>query len=272
MQHLLKMSKGTEKKSPEKGILLYGLHPVLEALRQKKRSIYQLYYSRTPTGASRLREVLKVAERNSIRITETTGARLSQWVSEDAHQGVVLRCGPLPAVADPEGLDNGGENPLWLALDQLEDPQNLGAIIRTCGFFHVTAIVIPKHHSCKITPAVSKVSAGVAEWFPVIQVTNLNRFLLQKKDRGFWIVGLDRSASREISTLRKDRPLILVLGNEGQGLRPLTRRSCDWLISIAGNPAVESLNVSNAAAIALHKLQSSSTTLNHVEADSSFAG
>ncbi|MEC8844911.1 MAG: RNA methyltransferase, partial [SAR324 cluster bacterium] len=148
-----------------------------------------------------------------------------------------------------------------VVLDQIEDPQNLGAIIRSCGFFKMKALVLPKDHSCSISPVVSKASAGVAEWFPVIRETNINRMLEKKKKEGYWVLGLDAQADDEIDSLKVDRPFVLVLGNEGQGLRPLVQKNCDLMYRIGGNSDVDSINVSNAAAIALHKFYTSSTNL-----------
>ena len=123
------------------------------------------------------------------------------------------------------------------------------------------ALVLPKDHSCSISPVVSKASAGVAEWFPVIRETNINRMLEKKKKEGYWVLGLDAQADDEIDSLKVDRPFVLVLGNEGQGLRPLVQKNCDLICRIGGNSDVDSLNVSNAAAIALHKFYTSSTNL-----------
>ena len=128
----------------------------------------------------------------------------------------------------------------------------MGAVLRTCGFFDVSAVVVSKDHSCGLTPVVSKSSSGVVEWLPVISVTNLSRFLQKQKSEGYWIVGLAEESNQSFSQLVRDKPLILVVGNEGRGIRPLIRKQCDWLVSIAGNPEVSSLNVSNAAAVALN--------------------
>ena len=169
------------------------------------------------------------------------------------HQGVVLRCGILPfSPISVLPLPVEGKLPLIVVLDQIEDPHNLGAVLRTCGFFDVSAVVVSKDHSCGLTPVVSKSSSGVAEWLPVISVTNLTRFLQKQKSEGYWIVGLAEESNQSVSQLVRDKPLILVMGNEGRGIRPLIRKQCDWLVSIAGNPEVSSLNVSNAAAVALN--------------------
>ncbi|GIT03003.1 MAG: hypothetical protein CM1200mP28_02620 [Deltaproteobacteria bacterium] len=161
-------------------------------------------------------------------------------------KGVVLRCGTLsfsPISVLPLPVD--GKLPLIVVLDQIEDPHNLGAVLRNCGFFDVSAVVVSKDRSCGLTPVVSKSSSGVVEWLPVISVTNLTRFLQKQKSKGYWIVGLAEESNQSVSQLVRDKPLILVMGNEGRGIRPFKfRKQCDWLVSIAGNPEVSSLNVS----------------------------
>ena len=122
------------------------------------------------------------------------------------------------------------------------------------GLSLIPEVYLRRKNSCPVTPGVSKASSGVAEWFPVITVNNLTRFLEQRKKEGYWVVGLDVEEGQKIHELELDRQMILVLGSESRGLRPLIRKTCDWLVSIDGDEKVESLNVSNAAAIALHRL------------------
>ncbi|GIT70586.1 MAG: hypothetical protein Ct9H300mP28_04000 [Pseudomonadota bacterium] len=171
------------------------------------------------------------------------------------HQGVVLLwavfCFFFPISDLPLPVE--GKLPLIVVLDQIEDPHNLGAVLRPLGFFFdVSAVVVSKDHSCGLTPVVSKSSSGVAEWLPVISAQTSQGFFRNKKTEGYWIVGLTEESNQSVSQLVRDNPLVLVLGNEGRGIRPLIRKQCDWLVSIAGNPKVSSLNVSNAAAIALN--------------------
>ena len=169
------------------------------------------------------------------------------------HQGVVMRCSKLPfsSISDLP-IPAEGELPLIVVLDQIEDPHNLGAVLRTCGFFDVSAVVLSKYNSCGLTPVVSKTSSGVAEWLTVISTTNLTSFIQKKKSEGYWIIGLAEESNQSFSKLERYNPLILVLGNEGRGIRPLIRKQCDWLVSITGNSKVSSLNVSSAAAIAIN--------------------
>ena len=233
--------------------LLYGLQPVRAALRCRKREFSELFLKIGKNNSGRITEIRKLAEEIGLPVNEVPGNRLKEMCPDAVHQGVVLRCGILPfSTISDLSLTLEGELPLIVVLDQIKDPHNLGAIIRTCGFFDVTAVVLSKDHSCGLTPVVSKSSSGVAEWLTVISTTNLTRFLQKQKTEGYWIVGLAEESNQSLSKLERDKPLILVLGNEGRGVRPLIRKQCDWLVSISGNPQVSSLNVSNAAAIALN--------------------
>jgi len=232
---------------------LYGVQPVCEALRRRKRQFSELYIKSGKNNSVRIREIQKLAEELEITLNEVSGNILAEMCPNAVHQGVVLRCSILPfSHISVLPMPVEGKQSLIVVLDQIEDPHNLGAVLRTCGFFDVSAVVVSKDHSCGLTPVVSKSSSGVAEWLPVISVTNLTRFLQKQKSEGYWIVGLTEESNHSVSKLVRDKPLILVLGNEGRGIRHLIRKQCDWLVSIAGNPKVSSLNVSNAAAIALN--------------------
>ena len=233
--------------------LLYGVQPVCEALRQRKREFSELFLKRGKNNSGLFSDIQKLAEEIGITVNEVPGNKLTEMCPNAVHQGVVLYCSNLPYSSKSDlPLALEGKLPLIVVLDQIEDPHNLGAVLRTCGFFDVSAVVLSKDHSCGLTPVVSKSSSGVAEWLTVISITNLTRFLREQKSEGYWVVGLAEESNQSISKLERDKPIILVLGNEGRGIRPLIRKQCDWLVSITGNPQVSSLNVSNAAAIALN--------------------
>jgi len=238
---------------------LYGIQPVLKALQYRKRNLERLYFKKNFDSSKRLKEIEKIATKIKLPISVVSTTHLSAMCQNAVHQGVVLICGFLPF----DSLKNlpkisSGKYPIIVALDQIEDPHNLGAIIRTCGFYNVTAVVVPRDHTSALTPIVSKVSAGVLEWFSVISVPNLARFIHEQKSKGFWIVGLEGKAEEKLDDITIDRPLILVLGNEGRGIRQLVKKNCDRLINIPGNPEVSFLNVSNAAAVVLFHLNNSS--------------
>ena len=233
---------------------LYGTHPVLAALRHKRRKLVGLHLK--DSGKDRLQAVAEAAKKSGVPIHYETPRWFSDNLGESVHQGVALQCGPLPLLDEVElpALNSGKPN-LVFVLDGVEDPHNLGAIVRTLGFFGVGAVVIPKDRAAALSPVVAKASVGALEWFPVVSVTNLHRFLEGQKKRGYWVVGLDGASRNPLRQLAWDRPLMVVLGAEGSGLRPLTKRSCDWLVSIPGTPEVESLNVSNAAAVTCYHLR-----------------
>ena len=232
---------------------LYGVQPVCAALRQRKRKFLELYIKSGKNNSGRISDILELSEEIGITVNEVPGNKLTEMCPNTVHQGVVLRCSILPFSSTSDlPLTLEGKLPLIVVLDQIEDPHNLGAVLRTCGFFDVSAVVLSKDHSCGLTPVVSKSSSGVAEWLTVISITNLTRFIKKQKSEGYWVVGLAEESNKSISKLERDKPIILVLGNEGRGIRSLIRKQCDWLVSIAGNPKVSSLNVSNAAAIALN--------------------
>ena len=247
------MRRNKDSKSSCNRELLYGVKPVLAALRQRKRKFAELFIKKGKKNSKLFTEIQELAIELQITVNEVPGSKLTKMCPDTVHQGVVLRCGILPFFPISNlPLPVEDKMTLIVALDRIEDPHNLGAVLRTCGFFDVDAVVVSKDHSCGLTPVVSKSSSGVAEWLPVISVTNLSRFLRKQKSEGYWIVGLAEESNLSVSKLVRDKPLVIVLGNEGRGIRPLIRKQCDWLVSIVGNPEVSSLNISNAAAIALN--------------------
>jgi len=238
-----------------KNDLLYGIQPVLSALRHEKRSLKKLYLKKKSNFSERLNEIREIAEEIRIPVVEVSATKLSEMSSNSVHQGVVLHCSSLSFSSIEDFQKNFTEkDSLIVALDQIEDPHNLGAILRTCGFFNVGAVVVPRDHTSRLSAVVSKASAGVSEWFPVISVPNLARFLCEQKSKGFWVVGLEENAIDSMVNLKRDRPLIIVLGNEGRGIRQLVKNRCDHLYRIPGNSEISSLNVSNATAVVLSHL------------------
>ena len=238
-----------------KNDLLYGIQPVLSALRHEKRSLKKLYLKKKSNFSERLNEIREIAEEIRIPVVEVSATKLSEMSSNSVHQGVVLHCSSLSFSSIEDFQKNFTEkDSLIVALDQIEDPHNLGAILRTCGFYNVGAVVVPRDHTSRLSAVVSKASAGVSEWFPVISVPNLSRFLSEQKSKGFWVIGMEEKAIDSLAYLKRDRPLIIVFGNEGRGIRHLVKNHCDHLYRIPGNSEISSLNVSNAAAVVLSHL------------------
>ena len=238
--------------------LLYGILPVRQALLHRKRSLISLAIKER-FASKRLKELRDMAEKIGVPVQFLNQSGLDALCPAIPHQGAVLTCGMLP-YADhdlpdaPLQLPGASHFPIYVALDQIEDPHNLGAIVRSCAFFDVSGVIVPRQHSSPLNPVVSKSSAGVVESFPVIAVANLSRFLKTQKKKGYWIVGLDTEAEMPMTTLFHDRPYILVVGNEGRGTRQLVKSICDWQVTIQGNMKGAALNVSNATAIALYQL------------------
>jgi len=190
---------------------------------------------------------------------ERVGRDALERVTDGAvHQGVVAWVVPTPIRGDEAlhellaGLPDQGP-PLFLVLDHIQDPHNLGACLRTADAAGVRAVIIPRDRAVGLTPAVRKVACGAAEWVPLIQVTNLARCLRDLQAAGVWVVGTAGTADTSIYQADLRGPLALVLGSEGEGMRRLTRETCDMLVNIPMVGAVESLNVSVSAGICLYE-------------------
>ena len=233
---------------------LYGIKAVESAISSSYRKHFAMWVKH-PLG-ERVQGLQKAAEERGILIKKATPEIFETYCPDEVHQGVLLECSARH-LETPTSLPATEKiNPFYLVLDQIKDPQNFGAILRSAAFFGCSGCIVTKDHSPSVTPAVSKASVGVAEWFPIFETTNLARFLTDQKKKGFWIVGLAGDGKTELQKLERDRPLLLVLGNEGRGLRQLVKQQCDWDVRIEGTEQVESLNVSVAAALACYQLGS----------------
>ncbi|MBT7889110.1 MAG: 23S rRNA (guanosine(2251)-2'-O)-methyltransferase RlmB [Deltaproteobacteria bacterium] len=236
--------------------LLYGITPVLQCLTHRSRKCHQLLL-KDGSSSPRVKELERLAQAQGISVQKLDGGKLASLTGSKLHQGVALSCGDLMTHDLDEFIEGlpGKGRQLLIAMDQVEDPQNLGAVIRSAAFLGAMGLISLKKHAAPLSATVSKVSAGSLEHFPMIQVGNLSESLLGLKKEGFIIAG---AAGDEEAIPFHEMPLtermVLVMGNEGQGLRNLTRRRCDFLIRIPGNEAVESLNVSAAASILIHHL------------------
>ena len=225
-------------------VLLYGLYAVEAALANPNRAIRRLLA--TENAAHRLDHALRS---RGVRAEAAIPRQLDRIVGPDAvHQGVVLETASLPPVdiADmrPEGI--------LIVLDQVTDPQNAGAVLRSAAAFGATGVVMPARHSPPLTGALAKAASGALDIVPVILVGNLAQALGRLGDAGFLRVGLAEEGADALETADLTLPLALVLGAEGKGLRQLTRETCDLLCRISTTGQLASLNISNAAAIALH--------------------
>jgi 23S rRNA (guanosine2251-2'-O)-methyltransferase len=239
--------------------LLYGRHSVLEALRAGRRQVYRLWVegdANQQTGGI-VAEILATAKSSNLPVRYLQGGMFDKFRNEQVNaQGVALETGDYPYV-EWEGClalaKQRQEHPLLLILDHLQDPQNLGTLIRTAEAMGVHGILIPDRRAARITPAVSNASAGAVEHLRVAQVTNINRTIDDLKQNNIWVAGLDGDPSvPAASQVRLDGALAIVVGSEGEGLSKLTRERCDFLLRLPMHGQVESLNASVAGSIVLY--------------------
>lgn len=227
-------------------VVLYGWHPVAEALRNGARRIRRLLA--TENAARRLAEELPEIEAAPEIVRP---GEIDALLEPDAvHQGLYAEADPLPGYE----LDTLPDDALVLALDQITDPHNVGAIVRTAAAFGVTAILTTARHSPAATGVLAKSASGGLEHVPFVVVRNLGDALDRLGERGFLRIGLDSEGGETFESLEARRPALLVLGAEGKGLRARTRSLCDVVARLDMAGAIKSLNVSNAAAIALYAL------------------
>jgi len=225
--------------------VLSGIHPVAEALRTQ-HPLERVLVAQG-AGGPRLQEIIDLARKAGVPVRFEARASLDRLAGSSAHQGVVA----LGAARKYAGLDAVAAAALLVVLDGVEDPHNLGAIIRTAHAAGAGGVIIPERRAAGITDVVAKAAAGALEHLPVVRVTNLNRTLEELKERRFWIYGLDERGDRSYDTTEYTSPTALVLGGEGKGLHEQVRRHCDVLVRIPMAGKISSLNVSVAAGVVL---------------------
>ncbi|MBZ5583076.1 MAG: 23S rRNA (guanosine(2251)-2'-O)-methyltransferase RlmB [Acidobacteriia bacterium] len=226
-------------------MILSGIHPIAEALRAG-RPLERLLVAQG-AGGPRLQEIIDLARHASIPVRFEPRGALDRLAGSAAHQGVVAMGASRP-YAD---LDQAAASQLVVVLDGVEDPHNLGAIIRTAHAAGAGSIIIPERRSAGLTDVVAKAAAGALEHLPVARVTNINRSLEDLKKRGFWIYGLDERGQDAYDAVDFSTPSALVFGGEGKGLHEQVRKHCDALVRIPMSGKISSLNVSVAAGIVL---------------------
>jgi 23S rRNA (guanosine2251-2'-O)-methyltransferase len=225
--------------------ILSGIHPVAEALRAS-RPMERVLVAQG-AGGPRVQEIIDLARSASIPVRFEPRAALDRLAGTSAHQGVVAM-GAAQRYADLEGV---ASCEMLVVLDGVEDPHNLGAIIRTAHAAGAGAVVIPERRAAGVTDVVAKAAAGALEHLPVVRVTNINRALEELKQRGFWIYGLDERGAETYDRVEYASPAAVVLGGEGKGLHEQVRKHCDALVRIPMAGRISSLNVSVAAGVML---------------------
>ena len=236
--------------------VIFGFHAVGVRLKTAPKSVIEVLFDASRRDA-RMQQFKARAQDAGVRLVEADGLRPSKLSGSHGHQGVAARVEHIPQTHSIdellEGLEAAGTMPLLLVLDGVTDPHNLGACLRVADGAGAHAVIAPKDHAAGINATVAKVASGAAETVPYFMVTNLARTLGELKERSIWCVGTSDDAPGTLYQSDLKRPLALVLGAEGTGMRQLTRKSCDALISIPMKGAVESLNVSVASGICLYE-------------------
>ncbi|HEX5502685.1 MAG TPA: 23S rRNA (guanosine(2251)-2'-O)-methyltransferase RlmB [Thermomicrobiales bacterium] len=231
--------------------VLYGRNAVREALRARRRRLHRLLLAEG--GDQRARALVDEARRAGVAVLEAPRQQLDHAAPGANHQGVALEAGPYPYADFRELLAAASAAPLYLALDQVQDPQNVGTLLRTAEAVGVTGVLLPEHRAAAITPAVVNASSGATEHLHVARVTNLARALAQLKQAGVWVAGLE--AAPEAGLLDDADlagPLALVVGSEGRGIARLVRETCDFLVRLPMRGRVASLNAAVAGSVALY--------------------
>ena len=237
--------------------VLFGFHAVGVRIKTAPASVFEVFFDVSRRDA-RMRQFTDRAREAGVRLIESDGLRLAKMCGSHGHQGVVARVDALALVKSLDELleqleADGVAQPLLLVLDGVTDPHNLGACLRVADGAGAHAVIAPKDHAAGISAIVSKVASGAAETMPYFMVTNLARTLGELKERNIWCIGTSDDAEKTIYDVDLKGPVALILGAEGEGMRQLTRKTCDELVSIPMHGAVESLNVSVASGVCLYE-------------------
>jgi 23S rRNA (guanosine2251-2'-O)-methyltransferase len=238
------------------GELLYGIHPLSEALAAGRRDFRKLYVSksRKVKGVKALLDRAQVLE---IPIEYKTREYFQSRFGELVHQGIAAQVGEFPVGSESTILKNAERDsapPFILALDGIIDPQNLGSLVRTALAMGVHGIILPKARAAPLSAAVSKASAGAMEHMLFARVSNLVASLQRLKKAGLWVVGAHGGSDKRVDEVDFDTGSVIVIGGEGKGIRPLVRKTCDYLVSIPQKTVVDSLNAAVAGAIVMYEI------------------
>ena len=233
---------------------IYGKKPIEEQLVSNPENIDKIFIKRNLKGSA-VSTIITRASKNRIPVVEVPGQKLFDMVGNVNDQGVVASVSMAMYHEFEEWLDSITPAPdtAVLLLDEIEDPHNFGAILRTAAATGIDAIIVPKHRQAPVNAAVFKTSAGTAGRIPIVRTVNLNQAILKLKENSFWIAGLDQNADTPLWGQTFDVPMAFVIGNEGRGMRKKTGEHCDFLLSFPMQNGVESLNASVSAALVCYE-------------------
>ncbi|MFZ5774832.1 MAG: 23S rRNA (guanosine(2251)-2'-O)-methyltransferase RlmB [Thermodesulfobacteriota bacterium] len=235
---------------------LWGIHPVLEQLRLRPRSVREVVIQQGRSGKN-LQEIIELARQQGVKVRFLPGQRFPSAPGK-VHQGVLARVAPVSMLDLDSLLDKLGNDParppLLVALDSIQDPHNLGAIIRTAAAAGASGVILPKDRSAPMNATAAKSAAGATAHLDLCTVTNLASSLRTLKEHGFWVYGAAGEAAGSLYATRFEGPICLVIGGEGKGLRPLIREQCDHLVAIPMAGSLNSLNASVAAGVILFEM------------------
>lgn len=244
----------TKKKYEDRPLenIIYGRNSVLELLRAEKRTVNKVMVSQTARGNA-IEEIISIAKRRNIAVHSVPPEKFDKY-SENS-QGVAAEVSPMEYMELDDLIKESKKkkNPLLVILDGIEDPHNLGAIIRNCVAFGADGVIIPKWRAAGVNETVSKSSAGAIEHISISRVTNTNQTIDTLKEQGFWIAGAENGGEL-LENAKLPFPLAIIIGSEGFGLHNLTKKNCDFLISIPQENTISSLNASCASAVILYEI------------------
>lgn len=234
--------------------LVFGINPITQLLEISPEKILEISIS-TNKNDNRIENLIALAKRHGIAINRIDIKKLDKMFEDQNHQGIIAKIKPtrMLAEADLPILIKETKNPLFLILDGVQDPHNFGACLRTAAAANVTAVIVPKDNAVGITPVVRKVASGGVDLVPIVQVANLARAMRDIQELGVWIVGTTMDAPQTIYDIDLKGSIAIVLGSEGEGMRQLTAKQCDFLANLPLLGQIESLNVSVAAGVCLYE-------------------
>ncbi|MBW1893179.1 MAG: 23S rRNA (guanosine(2251)-2'-O)-methyltransferase RlmB [Deltaproteobacteria bacterium] len=234
--------------------ILFGIHSVIEALKAGRRDFHEIYISKEGASSKRIFSIKELADQNRIPVKDIPATKLKSKTGSDFHQCVGALVSQYPVEDFYKITASLNSKSFLLIADGIQDPQNLGALLRTALCTGVNAVVIPKNRAAPPTPAVSRASAGALEHMLLTRVTNITDAIIKLKQKDVWIIGTDMLTENSVFSTDLTVPLAMVIGSEGKGIRPLVKKNCDLVISIPQDGPIGSLNASAAGAVIMYEV------------------